>query len=142
MTDRPTTIWKYPLPTPGSASIVDLPGPVRVTHVGLDPTGQACVWIEVTPDSGPVQACLSVWATGSPITVAEDLETFRRWHTGSWVDGQYVWHLTVHLGRRTGGVVNANRAVVMSEKPAAHPATVAAIEARIATNLRLRQETA
>ncbi len=78
-----TAIWKYPLPDPGSARIINMPGPVRPVHVGPDPRGIPSLWAEVTLGADRVQASLAVWATGQPIEVAEDPDTFTRWHTAS-----------------------------------------------------------
>lgn len=89
-----TEIWKYPI-NPLAFLQVDLPGPVRLFHVGLDPSGTPCAWIEVTPGHLKRRAVLSVYGTGWEIPSPE--EGFYRWGVGSWVQDMFVWHLIVSL---------------------------------------------
>lgn len=85
------TVWKYPIrisddPTLATISGVD----AKPVHVGHDPAGAPCVWIEVEPARGRTEVlAFLVVGTGHPIpgTVAEPV------YVGSLHDGPFVWHV-------------------------------------------------
>lgn len=84
-------IYKYELRAPGCRTLVkgvDLTGGDSAVHVGADPRGVLCVWIEHKDASRlpPDRTSFTVYATGM---VIPDGET----HVGSFIDGAYVWHV-------------------------------------------------
>lgn len=80
-------IYKYPLD-----SVLSVPGGYRVLHVGEDPQGQACVWLEIdTVGAEQPRPSVSVaffrFGTGGIVDQAKSQ------HVGSYVEGSYVWHV-------------------------------------------------
>lgn len=73
------TVWKYTI----NFAFTALTGPV--VHVGLDPSGTPCVWIEGDPEK-LMDRLFEVVGTGQRVPVDGT-------HVGSWVDGAFVWHL-------------------------------------------------
>lgn len=82
------TIWKYPLSIIERQSI-DVPGelPMVVRHVGADPAGLLCLWIEVDPSAVRCYRDVFVLGTGHPIPA--DAGAF----VGSAVIDPFVWHV-------------------------------------------------
>jgi len=81
-----TTIWKFPLLSTGPCEIdVPLPGAIRL--VDRDPaTGLGAFWAEVHPAAAVKARRFEIVGTGHPVPA--DAE-----HVGSFVQGDYVWHL-------------------------------------------------
>jgi len=79
------TVWKFELAIEDEGTVVKLGAPKPVL-VGLDPFGVQCVWIEHDTDSPVEIHRYHVHGTGHPIG---DGET----HVGSFVSGQFVWHV-------------------------------------------------
>ena len=79
------TIWKFPLPGHGiSLTLGDFP---KVVHVGPDPQGVPCVWVEHGHDSvHPTNLRLEIVGTGE--RVPRDMT-----HVGTFIDGRFVWHV-------------------------------------------------
>jgi hypothetical protein len=77
-------VWKYPV---GTAAKVQVPKGGKVIHVGPDPTGVPCVWIEVdVGETVTEERTFAVFGTGHPLS--------KGWHhRGSFVDAPYVWHI-------------------------------------------------
>lgn len=88
-----STIYKYPL----DLSLANC-GPNRrplenlrleeVLHVGLDPTGEPCVWARVFPCCG-INDCLTLDIVGTGCPVSNSCNK----HVGSFVQGPFVWHV-------------------------------------------------
>lgn len=91
-----TEIWKYPLNTAGP-EVVELPGPGRLFHVGLDPAGRPCAWIEVNPGGEIRKAVFTVYGTGHEIS--DNADGFYRWGEGFWVQDMFEWHLIISMER-------------------------------------------
>lgn len=79
------TVWKFIL-TPGQDEILHLVDP-HVVHVGNDPIGGLCMWVEHTPNAGlgPRRRFIII-GTGHPRPAAGV-------HVGSAVCPPYVWHV-------------------------------------------------
>lgn len=77
------TIWKYPLDIGTTTLPVTMARPI---HIGLDPQGQPCIWIEVDLAAQTTDLIVSILGTGHPIPegVGE--------HFVSFTDGPFVWH--------------------------------------------------
>lgn len=83
-------IYKFPTPTPGGSSI-----PYRVSHgviihVGLDGQNYPSFWVELDKDEDQFPVDFFVVGTGWEIP---NREGFWALHTGTWIDGQFVWHM-------------------------------------------------
>lgn len=79
------TIWKFPLAIEAE-QVVTAPLGAQLLHVGLDPNGQLCVWMQVDPEAGYRAITFYIVGTGHPIPI----ETV---YLGSVVMGAYVWHV-------------------------------------------------
>jgi len=79
-----SVIFKYRLPLPGQQATHVIPGASTLAHVGLDPSGDACVWLLIA--EGPDEArTFSVVGTGHTFPPP--------WQPiGSFIDGPFVWH--------------------------------------------------
>lgn len=76
-----TVIYKYSILEP-----VIVPAEAKTIHVGPDPKGGLCVWLEIPLNALPsVPRKFVVIGTGDPVPEGGV-------HVGSWVDGQFVWH--------------------------------------------------
>lgn len=82
------TIYKYPIKITGVQEIRLPLG--RVLHVGLDPTGQPCIWAEVDTDCSPIVMPVYIVGTGNP------MPEHPTDHIGSFVMGPFVWHVYVY----------------------------------------------
>lgn len=82
------TIWKYPLAKQTETVDVCV---VRPVHVGPDPSGRACIWMEVDPEVAPTSCTTRVVCTGEPIP-----EHYGQ-HAGSFIEGSFVWHVYVAI---------------------------------------------
>lgn len=81
-----TTIYRYPIEITVRQELL-VPAHASVRHVGLDPTGQPCIWFEVNPEYKPAPIILFVVGTGHPLPDDAVL------HIGSFIHGPFVWHL-------------------------------------------------
>jgi len=79
-------IYKYNLFHNSSCPVI-LTRTGKIVHVGFDPLGIGSIWIEVEPDSDMVNRQLYIVATGGELPDAATN------HVGSFVDGQFVWHI-------------------------------------------------
>lgn len=79
------TIFKYPIEIT-NRQIITSPLCSEIRHVGLDPSGQPCMWAEADFDLPPDPWTLYIIGTGHPIPN----EATR--HIGSFVQGPFVWH--------------------------------------------------
>lgn len=92
------TIYKYPLLLLQAAvgQSVTMPLGAEIRMVGLDPTGAPCIWAEVlalkSSEIEEERRTFWLYGTGTPIAVADGLK-----YVGSWVQGEFVWHLYEEL---------------------------------------------
>ena len=84
------TIYKYPLTIPHLDVALTDPRPL---HVGLDPHGTPCVWIEHDIDRDPTRR-LRFYIVGTGHPLIDDTEYF-----GTFRDGSFIWH--VYQGEAT-----------------------------------------
>jgi hypothetical protein len=79
-----TTIWKFPAFAEATALVGDDP---MIVHVGKDPQGEVCVWIEhdPAPEMKPVE-----WLI---VGTGHSFDQTGKVHVGSVVDGAFVWHV-------------------------------------------------
>jgi hypothetical protein len=90
------TIYKYPIKIVDQQTITSpqayrtIITPPKIRHVGLDPQGQPCVWVEVDTDLAPHTWELFVVGTGNEIPDQAGLVS-----VGSFVAGPFVWHVYV-----------------------------------------------
>lgn len=85
------TIFKYPIAITDEQEIcVKKEGGTRskIVHVGLDPAGQPCVWIEHFPGNYIETWKIRIIGTGHDISGALS-------HVGSFVQRSFVWHVYV-----------------------------------------------
>lgn len=89
-------IWKFDLHnanTPEQPDIFhfEMPKGAKVIHLGNDPNGQECVWVEfdVTQETNLVPRMFQIFGTGH---LVPPLST----HLRSWINGPFVWHLYDH----------------------------------------------
>lgn len=88
------TIYKYPLKTTTKQTITNDPIE-KLLHVGVDPQGVPCVWAEVDTEHITLMNAAKV---NSPTTVyvigtGEEIPCNAEAYLGSFVIGQYVWHV-------------------------------------------------
>ena len=79
------TVHKFPI-NPGNNTIkVQRTGVPR--HVGLDPSGVACIWIEVETTEAPIARNFYAHGTGHKLS----LHALK--FVGTYVEGSFVWHV-------------------------------------------------
>ena len=83
-----TRIWKYELPIEDVATKV-MPAGAEILHVGLDPSGQPCVWALVQENEKMERSNFHIVGTGNPMSD----EITHAMHLGSIVQGPSVWHV-------------------------------------------------
>lgn len=79
------TIYKYPIGLIGQTTI-NLPVDGRVVRVGLDPSGDCCVWVEMNLNDKTYPMHFCIVGTGHVIPIG-----FK--HIGSFIDGEFIWHM-------------------------------------------------
>lgn len=68
----------------------EIPNAFKPCHVGIDPTGQLCVWCSVDTRRQPTRTVFHAFGTGHQMD--------GQWiYCGTVIDGDAVWH--VHCGR-------------------------------------------
>jgi hypothetical protein len=77
-------VWKFPLAIPKTR--VTMPIDSKIVAVGLDPSGELCLWAEVYPEWIQRGRDFVVVGTGHPVP---DTGTYR----GYAVMGPFVWHV-------------------------------------------------
>lgn len=83
------TIYKFPIQIKGRQKIEFLKEPgttPRILHVGLDPAGVPCVWVELYVGTYPHSFEIVIVCTGGKISGAKA-------HVGSFVQDCFVWHV-------------------------------------------------
>ena len=60
----------------------------EIIHVGLDPLGVSCIWIQGNPLHPTTTRELYIFGTGWPMN-----QSHRYYHRGSWTAGELMWHL-------------------------------------------------
>lgn len=79
-------IYKYPLDIL-TDNVSTLPKDGKIIHVGRDPNGLICIWLEINPDNELERRSFVLFGTGRPF----DDDTLQ--HVGSVLDGHFVWHI-------------------------------------------------
>lgn len=82
------TIYKYPLEIKGEQTIKTGGDGANIIHVGLDPMGTPCIWLEVDTLWPYKDLPIYIVGTGNPIPEG-------RGHVGSFVQGPFVWHVYI-----------------------------------------------
>lgn len=80
------TIYKYPIEITDEQEI-QIPFGATVIHAGLDPQGTPCVWAMVETRNSPEPVSIFVVGTGNSLPFVPES------HVGSFVQGQFVWHV-------------------------------------------------
>lgn len=80
------TIWKFNLAAEEKQT-VKMPYNSKPVHVGLDPSGELCLWAEVDPDNQLFDEIFYIVGTGCTIPY----EVVK--HIGTIVQGWYVFHV-------------------------------------------------
>ncbi len=80
------TVWKFTIKIEDE-QIVMMPPRAEIIHVGLDPSGQPCVWAKAERSRNPVERLLFLTGTGSDVPDAATR------HLGSFNHGPFVWHV-------------------------------------------------
>lgn len=80
------TIYKYPLAVT-SKQTIQVPVRSIPRHVGLDPDGVPCLWLQVLADNDTTDLVVYIVGTGRPIPT----EATR--FLGTFVQGLFVWHV-------------------------------------------------
>ncbi len=85
-----TTIYKYPLDITDTQTI-DCPKGSVPLHVGLDPSGNPCLWAQVDTSKSLGELTVYIVGTGHPLPSARTPYK----HLGSLTHGLFVWHVFV-----------------------------------------------
>jgi hypothetical protein len=83
------TIYKYPIDITEHQHIpikMELGTTAKIIHVGLDPNGTPCIWVELIPGEISVELCIHIVGTGR-------LAPNKCTHKGSFVMDLFVWHV-------------------------------------------------
>ena len=81
-----TKIFKYPIKIQQKQEI-SVPIGVVPIHVGLDPTGEPCIWCVVEIGRPTIDMSIIIIGTG------HEMPSEIKVHIGSFVQGPYVWHV-------------------------------------------------
>lgn len=81
-----TTIYKYPLPILDEIKI-QIPFGYKIKHLGKDPDGNVCIWVEVRTNESPVE--VTFWCYGTGHEHRDEIQD----HIGTVVCGAFVWHV-------------------------------------------------
>jgi len=95
-------VFKYRIPDDGSSFVASVHGTcepgggaAEVLHIGPDPLGVVCMWVEVDDESPTQDARVFVSATGL------NLPAHRGNYLGTFFSGRLVWHVySPHLRRK------------------------------------------
>lgn len=79
------TVYKYPIRITDK-QLIAFPENAEIKHVGLDPNGVPCLWIELDTKQPDQLRDLYIVGTGRPIP--EEATK----HIGSFVQDPFVWH--------------------------------------------------
>lgn len=82
-------IYKYPCPAPGG-SLIQWVANEEIIHVGLDGQNFPCFWVEM--DQDVEHGIVEFFVVGTGWELPEK-KNFLGFHVGSWIEGQFVWHL-------------------------------------------------
>lgn len=88
------TIYKYPIQIDREQQILMLEG-AEIIRVGLDPRGVPCVWAEVEITNDPEKWEVAIVGTGQTLPDGK--------HLGSFLYGEFVWHVYRMNDERTRG---------------------------------------
>ncbi len=87
------TIWKFPIAITDRQSI-QMPAEFSILHVGLDPTGQPCIWAAVNAAAQKRAFEIVTVCTGNPLPHVGG-------YVGSFNQGPFVWHVFTGPGADT-----------------------------------------
>ena len=79
------TIYKYPI----NDDPIIIPNDSKIRHVGLDPQGVVCVWVELNTNSECKNMNLQFKITGTGQRMSEDWENY----ASSILQGAFMWHI-------------------------------------------------
>lgn len=89
------TVWKFSLagafdPRNYDGTVtVELPDPeFLVVHVGPDPGGSPCVWVDLHTEATPNPETVTFQIVGTGHRVPK-----HAFHVGAYLDGPFVWHV-------------------------------------------------
>jgi hypothetical protein len=83
----PLVIYKYPLTPLDEASVTVLTLPsFALPRTAAMQNGRLCLWIQVDPDSAPLERAFAVFGTGHPLPVDAT-------YIATVPDGPFVWHI-------------------------------------------------
>ena len=77
-------IYKYPIDLP--VTPLHIPVDAVVLHVGLDPSGESCVWVNQDINSPNVYRDFYILGTGQ--SIPDGLK-----YVGTYKEGAFVWHV-------------------------------------------------
>ena len=80
------TIYKYQLNLETKETVVPATHGAKLIHVGQDPAGENCLWLELDPAQEAQKYRFAVIGTGD--RVPDDMV-----HCGSIQDGPFMWHV-------------------------------------------------
>ena len=80
------TIYKYPLQLERKETVITATHGCKLLHVGQDPSGDNCVWVELDPSEQEFKFTLRIIGTGHK--APDDMV-----HCGSFNDGPFMWHV-------------------------------------------------
>lgn len=92
------TIYKFPLVIQDEQEI-HLPASALVRHVGLDPTGQVCLWIEFETEAAHVWRRVFIRGTGHAVPGGPPNMGRQPVFAGTVVAGAFVWHIWLETAR-------------------------------------------
>jgi hypothetical protein len=85
------TIFKYPISITDTQTIEvrkESGTTCEIIHVGLDPSGTPCVWIELTPGDRTEKLAIHIIGTGNPVRGTKA-------YICSFVQSPFVWHVYI-----------------------------------------------
>jgi len=86
------TIYKYALRITEPTVICTHAGSI-IRHVGLDPDGKRCVWIEVVTENPQEDRTFHIISTGHPVPDFSYEANPRDHFAGTFIEGPFVWHV-------------------------------------------------
>lgn len=81
-------IWKYPLEIK-PVQTLEIPAFAKIIHAGLDPQGVPCIWAQVHRNESKEYRQVCITPTGGDVLSGFDE------HLGSFVQGEFMWHVFI-----------------------------------------------
>ncbi|KQR37758.1 hypothetical protein [Deinococcus sp. Leaf326] len=83
----PQVMYKYPLTPLDEASVTVLTLPsFALPRMAAMQNGELCLWIQVDPDSAPLERAFEVFGTGQPLPLYAT-------YIATVLNGPFVWHI-------------------------------------------------